>query len=696
MSERAAPAELVTHALVRYLEVPGLAGELALITLDNGQDHTRPSTFGAGGLASLDAALDHIDSHLPAVTAIAVTGKPYVFAVGADLSAVGQVGNRDQARDVGVLGHRIFRRLKDSAVPTFAFINGAAMGGGLELALHCHYRSLARATAAIALPEVSLGLVPGWGGTQLLPHLIGPDAAVTVIVENPLNQNTMLRAAAAAKLGIADVLLDDADFLAQSLAWAAAVASGAAAVSRPSRADDDWAAALARGRQIADERLHGAAPAAGRALELIELAQRAEFAAGTAAEDDALADLITSDQLRASLYAFELVRTRGRRPAGAPDQALARPVTKVGIVGAGMMATQLALLLVRRLEVPVVLTDVDQQRLDAGVGRAHAEIRKLGERGRLSERQVNRLTALLTGSLSMHEFADADLVIEAVFEELEIKRSVFAEVERVVSPQTVLATNTSSLSITQIAAQLKHPERVVGLHFFNPVAMMPLVEVIRGAQTDDATLATAFAISRSLKKSAVLVSDAPGFVVNRLLTRLLGEVISAADEGTPIDVADAALDPVGLPMRPFPLLGFVGPAVALHVAETLHAAFPERFGVSANLRRIVALGKPGVYLRADGPPRVDPEVAAELTIGDRASSADQVRERAVAAIADEISIMLAQGVVASSAEVDLCMILGAGWPFFNGGITPYLDRNGVSERVTGARFLPPGLASMPN
>jgi 3-hydroxyacyl-CoA dehydrogenase len=246
-----------------------------------------------------------------------------------------------------------------------------------------------------------------------------------------------------------------------------------------------------------------------------------------------------------------------------------------------------------------------------------------------------------------------------------------------------------------MAAKLAHPERVVGLHFFNPVAVLPLLEVVRAAQTDDATLATAFAIGRELKKSCVLVADRPAFVVNRLLTRFLGEVTAAMDEGTPVDVADQALAPLGLPMSPFTLLALVGPAVALHVSETLHAAYPGRFGVSENLRRIVEAGKPGVLAWGPSGPALDPEVAALLVTGDHASTGDQVRERALAALATEARLLLDEGVVAGAADIDLCLLLGAGWPFHLGGILPYLDRTGVAERVTGQRFLPRGVASLP-
>ncbi|HEX8304642.1 MAG TPA: 3-hydroxyacyl-CoA dehydrogenase family protein, partial [Jatrophihabitans sp.] len=443
-----------------------------------------------------------------------------------------------------------------------------------------------------------------------------------------------------------------------------------------------------------------ASPGAVRAVELLNLARAGvgtdAFSAGTAAEDDALTDLLMSDELRAGLYSFDLVNKRAKRPAGAPDKSLARKVTKVGVVGAGLMAGQLALLFVRRLEVPVVLTDLDQDRLDRGVDYVHGELDSLLAKGRINQDKANRLKALVTGSLTKDAFADADFVIEAVFEELSIKKAVFAELEQHVSPEAILATNTSSLSITEMAAELRHPERVVGFHFFNPVAVLPLLEIVRGAKTDDASLATAFAVARTLKKSAVLVSDAPAFVVNRLLTRFLGEVTAAVDEGTPIEVADRALAPLGLPMPPFVLLALVGPAVALHVAETMHAAYPDRYPVSENLRRLVEAKKPGVYVWDSGSPEVDPEVAELFVFGDRPSTEEQVRERALAALAEEIDLMLADGVVAEPQDIDLCMLLGSGWPFHLGGVTPYLDRHGVSERVRGSRFLAPGIASVPS
>ncbi|MEV6690845.1 3-hydroxyacyl-CoA dehydrogenase NAD-binding domain-containing protein [Micromonospora sp. NPDC051196] len=698
MTGLTAPNEVVTRALLRQVNVPGLDRPAALITLDNGFDHTKPNTFGPGGLASLDEAISAALAAEPAF--IAVTGKPYIFCVGADITSLPLLADREQALAIGQLGHRVFARLKDSQIPTFAFVNGAAMGGGLELALHCHYRTLSAGAAALALPEVSLGLIPGWGGTQLLPNLIGIPAATQVIIQNPLMQNKMLKPKQAAELGIADVLLEPADFVERSLEWAAGVVRGKVTVTRPEVDKDMWAGVLYFARQTLDQRLHGAVPSAYKALDLLETAKDADFATGTAAEDEALADLIFSEELRSGLYAFDLVQRRAKRPAGAPDKALARPVTKVGIVGAGLMASQLALLFARRLQVPVVLTDLDQARVDKGVGYVHTQIEKQVSKGRMDKGTAAKLYGLISGSPKAEafaastpgqrtSFADCDFVIEAVFEDLGVKKQVWAELEKIVKPEAVLATNTSSLSITAMAAELEHPERVVGFHFFNPVAVLPLLEIVRGERTDDATLATAFAVGKQLKKSSVLVADAPAFVVNRLLTRFLGAIFAAVDAGTPLEVANRAVDPLGLPMRPLALLQLVGPAVAYHVGGTLHAAFPERFGISENLKRIADSGQPIVV-----DDEINAEVAKLLVVGDQPLTEEQVRQNALDALAQEIRLMLDEGVVAQAQDIDLCMILGAGWPFHLGGVTPYLDRTGTSERVTGQRFLPRGVASL--
>ncbi|WP_042375926.1 3-hydroxyacyl-CoA dehydrogenase NAD-binding domain-containing protein [Streptacidiphilus melanogenes] len=693
------PDEVVTTAHVRHLDLPLGAGRFALITLDNGFDHTKPTTFGPGSLAKLNEALDQVEREAAAgeIVAVGITGKPFIFAVGADLKGVEVLKEHSDALAIGKGGHDVFKRIAALPVPSFAFYNGAAMGGGVEVGLHCTYRTVSSGLPAFSLPECFLGLVPGWGGCTLLPNLIGAGKAVQVIIENAMAQNKQLKGKDVFELGIADAIFEPADFVEQSLLWTAQVLTGAVAVERPEiDRGQAWDDAVAWGRAVVDGKVHGAAPAPYRALDIIAQVKDGDLQAGFDAEDAALADLIMGDELRAGIYSFNLVQKRGKRPAGAPDKSLARPVTKVGVVGAGLMASQLALLFARRLQVPVVLTDIDQERIDKGVGYVHGEIDKLLAKGRVNGDNANRLKALVTGSLDKAAaFGDADFVIEAVFEEMGVKQQVFAEVEAVVSPTCILATNTSSLSVSEMASKLEHPERVVGFHFFNPVAVLPLLEIVRGEKTDDASLATAFGVAKKLKKTAVLVKDAPAFVVNRILTRFMGEIQQIIDEGTPIAVAEKGVEPLGLPMSPIVLLELVGPAIALHVSETLHTAFPERFFVSENLARVVQAGKRGFYTWASGQQELDPEVVALLQLGDKVLTEEQVRERALGAVAQEIQLMLDEGVVAEAQDIDLCLITGAGWPFHLGGITPYLDREGVSERVNGKRFLAQGVASVP-
>lgn len=692
--------ETVTHTPVRDIALPGGAGTLVLLTLDNGFDHTKPNTFGPQTIANLLGVVRalHARAEAGAIQAVGITGKPFIFAVGADLKAVSQAGTRDQALQVARAGHTAFAAIMDLPVPTFAFVNGAAMGGGVEIALSADYRTISSGVPALALPETFLGLVPGWGGCYLLPNLVGPANALKVIIENPMNTNRMLKGPQAFELGIADAMFEPADFLEQSLQWAAHVVSGETRVARPevSRDEADWAGPLKAAKGLVDLKTGGKAPAPYRALQLVAAARTATRDEAFAAEDEALGDLVMGDELRAGLYSFDLVQRRAKRPAGAPDRALARPVTKVGIVGAGLMASQLALLFAQRLEVPVVMTDLDEERVAKGVGYVHGEVDKLVAKKRVNPDKANRLRSLVTGSTSKDGFADADFVIEAVFEELSVKKQVWAEVEAVVSPECVLATNTSSLSVTEMAADLQHPERVVGFHFFNPVAVMPLLEIIKGGQTDDATLATAFATGKTLRKTTILVKDSPSFIVNRLLGRFMGEVARVVDEGTPIEVADRAF--AGLaPMPPFILLGLVGPAIALHNNETLARAFPDRFYVSPNLRKVVEAKKAAIYTWPEGKPVVDPEVEAlfDKPADPVVLTTEQVRERVLGVLADEARRMLDEGVAQAPMDLDLAMITGAGFQFWNGGLTPLLDREGVSERVTGRRFLPPGAASVP-
>jgi 3-hydroxyacyl-CoA dehydrogenase len=320
----------------------------------------------------------------------------------------------------------------------------------------------------------------------------------------------------------------------------------------------------------------------------------------------------------------------------------------------------------------------------------------------MSKDTAARITAQVHGTTDVQDFATCDFVIEAVTEVLGLKKKVFAELEGIVSPETILATNTSALSITQMAADLQHPERVVGIHFFNPVAAMPLVEVVHAEKTSDEAVATAFAVTKKLRKTSVLVKDRPGFVVNRLLVLVMGKIVEAVENGTPVEVADRATDPLGFPMPTFELFDLVGPAVGLHVLQSLREDLGDRFPASPGLEKLVADGTRVVLdAPAKGLPKpVNPEIAAVFDAdgvvreGDALDAAG-VLDATLTALTREIGLMLDEGVVATPQQIDLCMILGAGWPFHLGGITPYLDRSGYSEKVLGRRLLPDGIANVP-
>ena len=694
------PDEVVTHSYVRDVSLAS-GKTIALVTLDNDRDHTRPSTLGPGTLLEFATTLDGLRMRATAgeIDGVAVTGKPFIFAAGADLSRVSDIPSRAIARQMAELGHYALGKLDELGVPSFVFINGLALGGGLEVGLNANYRTIDRGTPAVALPEVFLGIIPGWGGAWLLPNLIGIENALKVIVENPLKNNRTLKGREVFDLGIADAIFDSANFLEDSLKWADGVLSKTITVKRPNEPGKieravKWDVAVGIARKMLESRIGTVAKSPYVALDLIKAAKNTDRATGFAAEDDALADLISGDQFRASIYAFNLVQKRAKRPAGAPDTALAKPVTKVGVIGAGLMASQVALLFVRRLKVPVVITDLDQDRVDKGVAYIHGEIATLLATGRVSPDEANRLKALVTGTTDRSLFSDADWVIEAVFEELGVKQDVFAEIEKYVSETAVLATNTSSLSVGQIGAKLAQPERLVGFHFFNPVAVMPLIEVVNTPATDEATLSTAMVVAAKLYKNAVITTDTPGFVVNRILAKLLGEAMHAVDTGTPFEVVNGALASFGLPMTPFELLELVGLKVGAHVLDTHHSAFPDRFFESRNLH---ALAEHGQIFERDAKGKIkgfDRKAVAIVKGGTTPMTGEEILRRVEDGLADEIHRMLEDHVVEAPEDIDLCLILGAGWPFQMGGATPYLDRVGASERTFGGTFHTPPIRGL--
>jgi 3-hydroxyacyl-CoA dehydrogenase/enoyl-CoA hydratase/carnithine racemase len=628
---------------------------LALVTIDNGEDHTKPTFFGRAALRSLERLLPELETGSWA--ALVLTGKPYVFAAGADIT-VFPGATRELAIEGSRAGHELFGRVRALPFPTVAAINGACLGGGVELALHCDVRTISTAVRHFACPECFLGIVPAWGGTQLVPRLVGVETAVKVLVANPMRQNRMLTGLQAHELGLADRLFEPAEFVDESIALALTLTPNSDSHSDCHCDSHSATEVIRKARARLDGQVHGAAPAPYAALDLIEGACSGwSLEEGYRAEEEAVGELLPGRQAQASLYAFDLVDRRAKRQPGRPN-AKPRPLRKVGLVGAGLMAAQLAALFLRRLEAPVTLRDLTEDALSAARQSIEAELSEQVAKGRYDEGKARFLASLVSTSTGYEGFADCDLVLEAVFEEPELKRQVFAELREHVRPDCVLATNTSSLSVTEMGAD-------VGIHFFNPVAVLPLVELVRTPHTDDETLATAWELAARLRKTPVLVQDAPGFVVNRVLTRLMSIVMDAVEHGTSPDEADEAILRLGLPMAPSVLLQMVGPRVAGHVLETLHAAYPDRFPLSPTLANY-AEGKDEVVIRVHDP-----------------RTQDEILESALEAIADEIWRLLDEGVVREAKDVDTALLLGAGWPFWLGGITKHLDQVGISEKMFG-------------
>lgn len=654
--------------------------KLRQLTLSNAAQ--RPITLGPTGLENLRKALTqaHEDAVVGKIAALAITGNERYFLAGADLTVMEQIADGQHAAELGRTGHAVFALLADLPIPTFAFISGAALGGGLELALHADYRLIASGKAPLALPEVSLGIIPGWGGCWLLPRLIGIEAAIEVIVSNPLRNNRKLRPEQAQQLGLVDKIIVADDFPAAARQWASQILSGAIEIQRRSPdTHEAWQAALQAAQRMVEARIGQAAPAPYRALDLLNEARESTREAGYAREDAALAELIMSPEFKASLYAFNLVNRAGKNTLAAA-QADPLPIMRAGVVGAGLMASQLARVLAEHLQIDVVMRDLDAARVASGVQAIEHDLERDVAAERLSAEQAAEIRHRIHGTIELEDFRDCQLVIEAVTEKMEVKREVFSELATIVSRTAVLATNTSALSITEMAAHLDHPERVIGLHFFNPVQRMPLVEIVKTGATSQVTVATALSVVQSLRKSGVVVADAPGFVVNRILLRFLAEIFAIADQGTELETVENGVRNMGLPMSPFALLDLVGPAVAEYVLETLHENLGPRYYLSQGLHQVVEQNI-----------SVFDAKTKELNPGFRAAFATRTSEpsspiseaevlsRVQQALGDEVQRMLSEKIVKDAPAIDLCMILGAGWPLFLGGITPYLRRTGHLE-----------------
>jgi 3-hydroxyacyl-CoA dehydrogenase/enoyl-CoA hydratase/carnithine racemase len=659
------------------------------------------NTFGGATLAELGAKLDQLATWRASATlrALLITSaKPGTFIAGAELSEFATITDVESARRAIVTGQELFGRIAELGVPTAAAIEGVCVGGGLELALACELRVGSRQSGKLGLPEVKLGIVPAWGGTQRLPRVIGLPRAIELITSGKL-----IDPERAWRLGLLDELVPAG----RAVVHAEHMLLERLAGKRPPlrrRSWREWLLTSLPGRPIlfalarrAIERAAGRHyPAPLAALHCIAVGAQAGLAEGLNAELESGAELIVSQTSRNLVSLFFLSEAARKDETARKDQGnlldiVPQPaISRIAVLGAGVMGAGIAQLAARH-GVAVRLRDPAQAALD----RAQADIarRFASDVARRTATTVERAAGLarVTTTRTLQGLGDCEIAIEAVVERLDLKQRVLVELENLLPAQAILATNTSSLAIDRLASALQRPERLVGLHFFNPVHRMPLVEVVQGPRTAAESVRVAVAFARQLNKTPVVVGDGPGFLVNRVLLPMLDEPARLLQDGATASAIDQALCDFGLPLGPFALLDTVGADVALEVARIFRAAFPQRVAEPAMLERLVAAGRlgrknaQGIYRGGEPPRGLDPRAVVLLggrPAGTRAVPHSEIVDRIVLRMVSEAEHALAEGVARSPEDVDLALIFGAGFPPFHGGLLAYADQRGLAAIVS--------------
>jgi len=671
------------------------ADGLATLTFD--LPNKRVNLFDRAVLEELEGRIGELAERRDEIAILVLSsGKQRGFVAGADVDLIAGVTDAVEAEAGVRAGQRVFAAWEALPFPTVAAIHGACMGGGTELALASTYRVAANADdTRIGLPEVRLGIIPAWGGCTRLPRRIDLTEAFDIILDGK-----SVRAGKALRIGLIDALLPAPGFL----GYVRDFATAHAGKPRPSERPDLKELMLARnplGRKLVFdqarsrtlERTGGNYPAPLKALEVIRTGLERGRDAGFDAEARAAAELAVSTTAKNLIHVFHLNEAAKKQPDDGPEP---RPVSRTAVLGAGAMGGGIAQLVAYEVGIPVRLKDIEAGALAAGMSHAAGLFGQLERRRRLSQPEAARRMALISPTLDYNGFAAVDLVVEAIVEKLAVKQAVFAEVAAQVPEDAVLASNTSALSIDRIGDDTPNPGRVVGMHFFNPVHKMPLVEVIAGERTDPAAVATVTAFARRLGKVPVRVADRPGFLVNRLLGFYSLEALWLLDEGYRIQDIDAAMKDWGMPVGPLALSDEVGVDVAVEVAHTLNQAFADRLPLPPWIDRQLDSGRlgkktgKGFYRYVKGE-RKGPDDAAydDLGLEPQIDQPDRrfLVDRMILRLVDEAAHCLAEGVVGSAADVDLAMIMGTGFPPFRGGPCRWADQQGLDRLLdTGERF----------
>lgn len=640
-------------------------GDRATLTFD--REGSSANIFDAPTLRELDTLLADLENSPPWDGLLIVSAKPSIFIAGADLNAFLKASPEEFDALIR-LGQSVFTRLQRLRVPTCAAIHGACAGGGYELALACDWRIASNAKASkIGLPETQLGILPAWGGSTRLPNRIGLPTALDVILGGKLHA-----AEAARRKGLVDAVVPKEVLIEQ--AWKLIAKGKRRAAHHPFLHSPPVRAFIAKkAAKTLQEKTRGNYPGATKALTVACASTHGSPQESMDRERAAILELTALPQTRNLIRLFFLSE---KAKKDQPVAAAPRAIGQVGVIGAGIMGSGIAQWLASRGH-PVLLQDIDDAALARGMKAIEKLIAQAVQKHVITRVEAQHTLDRITPVRGNVPLTRCDLVIEAAVEDLFIKRRVFGDLSSRVRPDCFLATNTSALPVHELAEVVENPGRLFGLHFFNPVSRMPLVEVVRAETTSDETIASAFALVRQIAKTPVLVKDRPGFLVNRILLPYLVDAGVLFENGADPEVVDKAMLDFGMPMGPLRLIDEVGLDVALHVAKTLAAAFPDRMKAPAILEAMVEkrlLGKKsgsGFY-KYDGKKTVPNPDALKLRTGTTAIP-EGLPLRLANRMTEEASRCLDEGVAATADEIDLAMILGTGYPPFRGGPLRHRD-----------------------
>jgi 3-hydroxyacyl-CoA dehydrogenase/enoyl-CoA hydratase/3-hydroxybutyryl-CoA epimerase/3-hydroxyacyl-CoA dehydrogenase/enoyl-CoA hydratase/3-hydroxybutyryl-CoA epimerase/enoyl-CoA isomerase len=670
------------------LKLEVLDGNVALLTLD--QPGSRANTLGQGVLGELDAAVRSLAARTDLRGLVLRSGKPGMFIAGADLKELGAARPEpEQARKSVRRGLDVIAAVEALPFPTVAVIDGACMGGGLELVLGFDYRlASTHPKTELGTPEVKIGLFPGWGGTQRLTRLIGPSLAAEMICSGePANANRARQLGLVFDVVPAEQLLPEALRLLQ---WANEDGGWREARKRRrqpvglSEEQKSFAFAVLRAQVLAKAGPNYPAPPA--ALQAIEKGCNVPLEEGLQAETDAFLPLV-GGQVSRNLIAVFFMSQRLQKDTGSADESVKpRTVNQVGVIGAGIMGAGIAGAHIRR-GVPTLLLDNAPGALEKGVGAITKSMQGRIEIGRMTPADMTAALARLSTSMTLNALSDRDVVVEAIVENEPAKVQLYGQVEPLLPPGAILASNTSTISITRMAKSVKNPDRFAGMHFFNPVDRMQLVEVIRGERTSDATVVTLVALARRIGKTPIVVRDCPGFLVNRILFPYLNESLVLLEEGAAPRAIDKAATGFGMPMGPITLNDLVGLDTSLYAGRVVNTAFADRAKTTRILDELVAAGRMGQksgagfysYARG-GRGQDDPAFAAILErcrTARRDVGPEEIADRLFLPMLVEASRVLTEGIVREPADVDMGLILGIGFPPFRGGILRWADGLGL-------------------